>query len=65
MKQSLEKRLISEQGATQKPLIPLELIPAVKDITNGKSQGNPVVELATSKGTINLTEGTNKNELWV
>ncbi|MEH2292705.1 hypothetical protein [Nostoc sp.] len=32
---------------------------------NGKSPGNPVVELVTSNGTINLSEGTNKNELWV
>ena len=29
----------------------------------GKSLGNPVVELATSNGTINPTEGTNKNDL--
>jgi hypothetical protein len=31
-------------------------------LTNsGKSQGNPVVEMAPPKGTNNLTEGTNKN----
>ncbi|MBD2243363.1 hypothetical protein [Nostoc sp. FACHB-888] len=34
-------------------------------VVNGKSLGNPVVEVATSNGTINLSEGTNKNELWV
>ena len=31
----------------------------------GKSPGNPVVKLAPPKGTINLTEGTKKNELRV
>ncbi|MCC5645001.1 hypothetical protein LC607_19065 [Nostoc sp. CHAB 5824] len=31
----------------------------------GKSPGNPAVELATSNGTINLSEGTNKNDLRV
>ncbi|MBX9256246.1 hypothetical protein H1Q63_20325 [Desmonostoc muscorum CCALA 125] len=30
---------------------------------NGKSLGNPTVKLATSNGTINLSEGTNKNDL--
>ncbi|MBD2535749.1 hypothetical protein H6G97_42900 [Nostoc flagelliforme FACHB-838] len=31
--------------------------------SSGKSLGNPVVKLATSNGTINLSEGTNKNDL--
>jgi hypothetical protein len=61
MKQSLEKRLIFGQGATQSPLTPLEVIPAEHTCSIGKSPGNPVVELATSNGTINLSEGTNKN----
>ncbi|MEH2380494.1 MAG: hypothetical protein V7K27_24225 [Nostoc sp.] len=30
---------------------------------NGKSPGNLVVESATPNGTINLSEGTNKNDL--
>jgi hypothetical protein len=30
-----------------------------------KSLGNPMVEMATPNGTINLSEGTNKNELRV
>ncbi len=34
-------------------------------LARGKSLGNPVVELATPKGTNNLSEGTNKNELRV
>jgi hypothetical protein len=53
-----------------------ELIPAVLQPRNGKSPGNPVVEVTTPKGTtphattggtpatqwlINLSEGTNKN----
>ena len=63
MKQSLEKRLIRRQGATQKPLTSLETIPAVILYKNGKSPGNPAVELATSKGTINRSEGTSKNDL--
>ncbi|MBN3874874.1 MAG: hypothetical protein HWQ23_32745 [Nostoc sp. JL33] len=61
MKSGLEKRLTSEQGVTQKPLTSLEFIPAVICSENGKSPGNPVVELTTPKGTINLSEGTNKN----
>jgi len=76
MKPSLKKRLICRQGATQKSLTPLEFIPAEPASSNGKSPGNPVVELATSNGTtphattggtpatqwlINLSEGTNKN----
>jgi len=31
-------------------------------LDSGKSPGNPVVELAIPNGTINLTEGTKKNE---
>ncbi|MEH2265442.1 hypothetical protein [Nostoc sp.] len=65
MKQSLKKRLKPRQGRNTLPLTPLELIPAEQLYGNGKSPGNPVVGLATSNGTINLSEGTNKNELWV
>jgi len=65
MKQSLEKQLTPGQGRNAKPLTPLEIIPAEHEGSSGKSPGNPVVELATSNGTINLSEGTNKNELWV
>ncbi|PHM06470.1 hypothetical protein CK516_33340 [Nostoc sp. 'Peltigera malacea cyanobiont' DB3992] len=65
MKQSLKKRLISRHGRNAKPLTTLECIPAENVHINGKSLGNPAVELATSNGTINLSEGTNKNELWV
>ncbi|MEH2091022.1 hypothetical protein [Nostoc sp.] len=65
MKQSLEKRLTLGKGRNSKPLISLEFIPAEQAHSIGKSQGNPVVKLATSNGTINLSEGTNKNELWV
>ena len=53
------------QGATQNFLTPLEPIPAEFLVNNGKSLGNPVIELATSNGTINLSEGTNKNDLGV
>jgi hypothetical protein len=45
----------------QKPTS-LELIPAASSSYSGKSLGNPMVELATPKGTNNRTEGTNKNE---
>jgi hypothetical protein len=65
MKQSLEKRLSNRQGATQNPLTSMEIIPAEQAFSNGKSPGNPAVELATSNGTINLSEGTNKNDLGV
>ncbi|MEH2383141.1 MAG: hypothetical protein V7K27_30365 [Nostoc sp.] len=65
MKQSLEKRLNPPAGRNTKPLTPLELIPAEHELSIGKSLGNPAVEVATSNGTINLSEGTNKNELWV
>ena len=78
MKQSLEKQLKSEQGVTKNPLTSLDIIPAEHKSSIGKSLGNPVVELATSNGTtphattggtpatqwlINLSEGTNKNDL--
>ncbi|QLE40009.1 hypothetical protein FD723_05740 [Nostoc sp. C052] len=65
MKQSLEKRLIRRAGRNIKTLTPLEIIPAEFFFNSGKSLGNPVVEMATSNGTINLSEGTKKNELWV
>ncbi|MHC5672385.1 hypothetical protein [Nostoc sp.] len=65
MKQSLEKRLNFKAGRNTKSLTSLELIPAEHALNIGKSLGNPAVELATSKGTINLSEGTNKNELSV
>jgi hypothetical protein len=44
---------------------PLEIIPAEYRNNIGKSPGNPVVKMAPPKGTINLTEGTKKNELRV
>ncbi|MHC5779140.1 hypothetical protein [Nostoc sp.] len=58
----MKNNSIQGKGATQKPLTPLEIIPAEHQAGIGKSPGNPVVELATSNGTINLSEGTNKNE---
>ena len=61
MKQSLEKQPITEQGVTQNSLTSLEIIPAASDTNSGKSPGNPAVEVATPNGTINLSEGTNKN----
>jgi len=61
VKQSLEKRLIWQAGRNAKSLTSLEFIPAEHTASNGKSLGNPAVELATSNGTINLSEGTNKN----
>ncbi|PHM11115.1 hypothetical protein [Nostoc sp. 'Peltigera malacea cyanobiont' DB3992] len=66
MKQSLEKQPIKIAGRnTKTPDYTGESIPAAFFLDSGKSQGNPVVGLATSNGTINLSEGTNKNELWV
>ncbi len=50
-----------QAGRNAKSLTSLEFIPAEHTASNGKSLGNPVVELATSNGTINLSEGTNKN----
>ena len=49
-------------GHNTKPLTLLELIPAASSHNSSKSLGNPVVEVAPPNGTINLTEGTNKNE---
>jgi hypothetical protein len=66
VKSGLEKQLTIKQGVTKKiPDFTGELIPAVLQPRNGKSPGNLVVEVTTPKGTINLSEGTNKNELWV
>ncbi|MHC5822083.1 MAG: hypothetical protein ACYT04_41030 [Nostoc sp.] len=48
-------------GRNAKSLTSLEFIPAEHSSGIGKSPGNPVVELATSNGTSNLSEGTNKN----
>jgi hypothetical protein len=52
-------------GRNTKSLTSLEYIPAEHFFSIGKSQGNPAVKMATSNGTTNLSEGTNKNELWV
>jgi hypothetical protein len=66
VKLSLEKQPKIKQGATNKTLTSLEIIPAASHpLDNGKSLGNPMVEMATPNGTINLSEGTKKNELWV
>ena len=54
-----------QAGRNAKSPTSLEYTPAEHPSSIGKSQGNPVVEMATSNGTINLSEGTNKNELWV
>ncbi|MBD2606041.1 hypothetical protein H6G81_16285 [Scytonema hofmannii FACHB-248] len=40
-----------QAGRNAKSLTPLEFIPAELTSINGKSPGNPVVELATSNGT--------------
>ncbi|MEH2282040.1 MAG: hypothetical protein V7K90_12055 [Nostoc sp.] len=60
VKQSLEKQPISEQGATKNPDL-TGIHSRRNELRNGKSLGNPVVGLATPNGTINLSEGTNKN----
>ncbi|MHC5723018.1 MAG: hypothetical protein ACYTXY_02485 [Nostoc sp.] len=60
-----KKATQSKTGRNQKTLTSLEFIPAEHFFSIGKSLGNPAVELATPNGTINLSEGTNKNELWV
>ena len=65
MKQSLEKQPRNKQGTNKKTLTSLELIPAENTSISGKSPGVPMVEVATPKGTNNLTEGTKKNELEV
>jgi hypothetical protein len=57
MKQSLKKQPRQKQITmlTQvRNLTSLESIPAASVKNSSKSLGNPVVELATSKGTINL-----------
>ncbi|MBD2527995.1 hypothetical protein [Nostoc sp. FACHB-133] len=64
MKQSLEKQLRMKQGATAiTPDLTGDNSRRILLLNIGKSLGNPVVELATSNGTINPTEGTNKNDL--
>ncbi|MEH1938289.1 MAG: hypothetical protein V7L14_32215 [Nostoc sp.] len=66
MKQSLKKRLIRQAGRNAKiPDLTGASFPPNKISVTAKSLGNPVVELATSNGTINLSEGTNKNDLGV
>jgi hypothetical protein len=68
MKQSLKKQPSQKQVTTLttvRSLTSLEFIPAASVKNSSQSLGNPVVELATSKGTINLTEGTNKNAIKV
>ena len=58
---------VTYPGAGHRLLIStlLEFIPAEFFYNIGKSPGNPVVKVAPPKGTINLTEGTKKNELRV
>jgi hypothetical protein len=68
VKQSLEKQPTLERGADRQ--IPDSIgdktaFPPKHYRVNGKSLGNPMVEMATPKGTNNLTGGTNKNELRV
>ena len=67
VKQSLKKQPRPKRGAVQNPRLHWKqaAFPPCHFDNNGKSLGNPVVELATPKGTNNLTEGTNKNELRV
>jgi len=66
VKQNLKKQPNSRRGVTKNPdLTGDNLIPAAPDLSNGKSLGNSVVEVVPPKGTNNLTEGTNKNELRV
>jgi len=63
----IEPRKVTYPGAGHRLLIStlLEFIPAESFYNIGKSPGNPVVKVAPPKGTINLTEGTKKNELRV
>ena len=64
MKQSLEKRPTWKRVTTITP----DFIgdnPAAYSVNSGKNPGVPMVEMATPNGTINLTEGTKKNELRV
>lgn len=60
-----KKATYVKAGHNTKTPTTLEPIPAVHKSSNGKSPGNPMVEVATPNGTTNLSEGTNKNELWV
>ena len=62
-----KKATYVETRRSTKPSILLETnrIPAEFVCNNGKSPGNPVVEMAAPNGTNNLTEGTKKNELRV
>jgi len=65
VKPSLKKQPISERGTILKPRLHWRSFPPHTLDHSGKSLGNPVVEVATPNGTINLTEGTNKNKLRV
>jgi hypothetical protein len=62
-----EPRKVTYPGAGHRLLIStlLEFIPAESFYNIGKSLGDSVVKVAPPKGTINLTEGTKKNELRV
>jgi len=59
------KATYTEAGHNNKNPTSLEINPAAYSINSSKSQGIPVVELAKPNGTNNLTEGTNKNGMWV
>ncbi|MEH2298131.1 MAG: hypothetical protein V7K88_03430 [Nostoc sp.] len=50
-------------GRNIKTLTTLHKIPPHRKGNSGKSPGNPIVEMTTPNGTINLSEGTNKNDL--
>ena len=62
-----EPKKVTYLGAGHRPNSRLHwsLFPPNFSVDIGKSPGNPVVKLAPPKGTINLTEGTKKNELRV
>jgi len=62
-----EPRKVTYPGAGHRLLIStlLKFIPAESFYNIGKSLGDSVVKVAPPKGTINLTEGTKKNELRV
>jgi hypothetical protein len=53
VKQSLEKQPTRERDTTSKPRLHWSQFPPQFYIANGKSPGNPVVEMATPNGTIN------------
>lgn len=63
----IEPIKVTYLGAGHRPISRLywSFIPAEYLFNIGKSLGYPAVKLATPKGTINLTEGTKKNELRV